>query len=100
MSWIGAQLCDWKSHGGAPGVTETIAPEKMNKVKVDCQQLLQAEPLYAHDLRRFTGLVTWVSGILPMISVNKVAVVFEREPLERSHAPMSNACRVLLFNNL
>ena len=69
VSWIGAQLSDWKSHGGAPGVTVTIAPEKIHKIKIDCQRLLHADPLYAHDLRKFTGLVTWVSGILPMISV-------------------------------
>ena len=58
VTWIGAQLSDWKSNGAAPGVTVTISPEKIHKVKEDCQRLLRADPLYAHDLRTFTGLVT------------------------------------------
>ena len=62
VQWIGALFKQWRSPTGVHGLSVTIAPEKIERMRKWCSDLISADVVYRSDLRQFAGLVTWVAG--------------------------------------
>ena len=69
VQWIGAMFNQWCSPTGVHGLSVTITPDKFEEMRPWCTELSSAEKVYKNDPSQFAGLVTWITGILPMLAV-------------------------------
>ena len=69
VRWIGAVVKQWLSPTGVTGVSLTMPQDKVDCIAAQCDEMLGQERISKARLRQFTGLVTWVAGILPQVSV-------------------------------
>ncbi len=67
VEWIGAWLQDWLTASGAPGLLVTLPTEKLDKLKLMIDEMLQGPIIRKAVLRPFTGLVSWMASLLPQL---------------------------------
>ena len=59
----------WWSPTGVSGETVTLPQEKIDQLAKASEAMLNLDPIPKAQLRPFTGLATWVAGIMPQIAV-------------------------------